>query len=318
MKLLTISIAAYNAENYIKKALDSLCCKNLSKLEIFVIDDGGSDGTLAIAKEYEKKYPDSIHAVHKENGGLGSTYNYSIENGTGKYIKLLDADDFFNITELEKFVDILQNVDVDAIYSPYLTFDDKTGDILDHVDISSSCEMIKPMSISNLLSYKELRMHSLTFNLQMLKSNKVHILEKCFYTDTEYVTKGLFFSKTIVFTNCEVYNYRLGREGQSVDTLGLKKHYRESIKVAEELLRFYVSNINDGNSKVVLYNLNLLLRFVYNTLLKLGLKDDFISFDKTVIRYKISDKLTIDRRVKLLRYSQYLLFPIVHFKVKNG
>ena len=67
-KILTISIAAYNVEKYIRCALNSLliCEDLLNLLEIFVIDDGGSDSTLSIAKEYERKYPGIIYAVHKE------------------------------------------------------------------------------------------------------------------------------------------------------------------------------------------------------------------------------------------------------------
>ena len=73
-KTLTISIAGYNVEKYIRETLDSLCLGTIIEdIEVFVVDDGGKDNTYEIAKEYEEKYPNSIHAVHKENGGWGST-----------------------------------------------------------------------------------------------------------------------------------------------------------------------------------------------------------------------------------------------------
>ena len=85
-KILTISIAAYNVGDYIKNTLDSLVVPEvMDKLEVFIVDDGGTDETLKIAKEYEEKYPETFHAVHKENGGYGSTVNYSIAHATGKY-----------------------------------------------------------------------------------------------------------------------------------------------------------------------------------------------------------------------------------------
>ena len=66
-KLLTISIAAYNVEGYIRNTLDSLIVPEiLDKLEVFIVDDGGNDNTLQIAREYESKYPETFHAVHKE------------------------------------------------------------------------------------------------------------------------------------------------------------------------------------------------------------------------------------------------------------
>ena len=64
-KLLTISIAAYNVEEYIRNTLDSLIVPEiLDKLEVFIVDDGGNDDTLQIAREYEAKYPETFHAVH--------------------------------------------------------------------------------------------------------------------------------------------------------------------------------------------------------------------------------------------------------------
>ena len=92
-KILTISIAAYNVEKFLRSTLNSLCEQTvIEDLEIFVVDDGSTDETLCIAQEYEKKFPDSFFAVHKENGGYGSTVNYSIAHATGKYFKLLDGD----------------------------------------------------------------------------------------------------------------------------------------------------------------------------------------------------------------------------------
>ena len=84
-KLLTISVAAYNVEDYLDQALESLADPAyVNRLEVFVVDDGGSDQSLLIAKSYEEKYPDTFHAIHKENGGYGSTVNYSIAHATGE------------------------------------------------------------------------------------------------------------------------------------------------------------------------------------------------------------------------------------------
>ena len=57
-KILTISIAAYNAEKYIEKTLDSIIkSKYISDIEVFVIDDGGMDNTLKIAENYKSRFP---------------------------------------------------------------------------------------------------------------------------------------------------------------------------------------------------------------------------------------------------------------------
>ena len=126
-KVLTISIAAYNVEKYIRQALDSLLIKDIDKLEILVEDDGGTDGTADIVKEYEKKYPNSIKLVHKENGGYGSTINKSIGIATGKYFKQLDGDDWYDKSNLQKLVNILEKINSDVVYSPYVEVYEKNN-----------------------------------------------------------------------------------------------------------------------------------------------------------------------------------------------
>ena len=93
-KLLTISIAAYNVEKFIKKTLDSLIVDS-DELEVLIVNDGSKDETLKIAKEYEIKYPNIFRAIDKENGGYGSTINTGIIEATGKFFKQLDGDDWF-------------------------------------------------------------------------------------------------------------------------------------------------------------------------------------------------------------------------------
>lgn len=66
-------------EGYLEKCLSSLAVPEIEDdLEVFVIDDGGTDHSLEIAQAYARKYPDIFIPVHKENGGWGSTVNYSI------------------------------------------------------------------------------------------------------------------------------------------------------------------------------------------------------------------------------------------------
>ena len=115
-KILTVSIAAYNVQNYIKKTLDSLLVGKIDDLEILVEDDGGTDNTINIVKEYEKKYPNVVKLIHKENGGYGSTINKSIEIASGRYFKQLDGDDWYDSENFTDFLNILRKIDVDAIW----------------------------------------------------------------------------------------------------------------------------------------------------------------------------------------------------------
>ena len=66
-KILSVSIASYNVENYIKRALDSCCIPEImDRLEVIVVNDGSTDHTLEIAKEYEEKYRKSVKEAEME------------------------------------------------------------------------------------------------------------------------------------------------------------------------------------------------------------------------------------------------------------
>ena len=96
MKVLSISIAAYNVAYTLKECLDPFLKSNvLGELDIMVVDDGSSDNTAEIAEEYHALYPDTFRLIKKENGGWGSTVNTGIKEAKGMYFKQLDGDDYY-------------------------------------------------------------------------------------------------------------------------------------------------------------------------------------------------------------------------------
>ena len=97
-KLLSIIIPTYNMEKYLHKCLDSLVVsdENMVRLEVLVINDGSKDTSSQIAHEYEDKYSKTIRVVDKDNGNYGSCINRGLKEATGKYVKVLDADDYLD------------------------------------------------------------------------------------------------------------------------------------------------------------------------------------------------------------------------------
>ena len=110
-KVLSVSIAAYNAADYVREAINSLLIEDTyrNKLDIIIVNDGSQDDTLKIIRQYEDNYPDCIRVVDKSNGGYGSTINASLTIADGVYYKLLDSDDWFNQDELRSLIDYLEN-----------------------------------------------------------------------------------------------------------------------------------------------------------------------------------------------------------------
>lgn len=243
-KILTISIAAYNVEKYIESVLDSLIVPSImDKLEVLIINDGSTDDTIQKCQKYVDEYPQTFFLVNKENGGWGSTVNEGIKKASGKYFKLLDGDDYF--ANLESFIGVLENNEADLVYTPYVVFYEDSDETERHA-LNSSLELEKVLDVKSDFFGKEFAMHSCAFKTELLK--KIKITEHCFYTDIEYILKGIENVKTVYFCDIDVYYYRLGRTGQSASIEGYRKHSDEHLKVLLKLLKRYKKL--DSNSEI--------------------------------------------------------------------
>lgn len=99
----TIIIPVYNTEKYLKKCIDSALIQDYQSYEIIIVNDGSTDSSSTIIREYEDKYPEKVKVLNKENGGLSSARNFGIEHSKGKYLAFLDSDDWIAKEFLSKF-----------------------------------------------------------------------------------------------------------------------------------------------------------------------------------------------------------------------
>ena len=262
-KLLTISIAAYNVEYYLENCLDSIIDSKVKDyLEVFVVDDGGSDSSYEIAKKYEKKYPDIVHAIHKDNGGYGSVQNYSMKNATGKYFKILDGDDWFSIPGLEELVKFLQKSRADVVVTNY--FKGNGINDLVNMEVGRSCPkevLLDPNEIK-----EQFGMWALTYSTELLKKAQLELPLHTLYTDRIYSTIPFGFAQSVFVLDCSVYCYRTGRDGQSISRDSRIKRANEFLDTTRELLQYYITKrvINKGYllekiSMAYLYSIRVLL-----------------------------------------------------------
>lgn len=97
----SVIIPVYNAEKYLRQCLDSICGQTLKDIEIICVDDGSTDSSPEILKEYQKK-DDRVTVIRQENAGAGAARNRGLDVSKGRYLSFLDADDFFEPDMLEE------------------------------------------------------------------------------------------------------------------------------------------------------------------------------------------------------------------------
>jgi glycosyltransferase involved in cell wall biosynthesis len=119
---LSITIATYNVQNFIRESVESILNQTFQDFEVICIDDGSKDNTVSILKEFASK-DNRIQIVEKEvNEGLAVARNLSLELARGEYVTFLDGDDFYDLTLFEKAVNLADKTQADLVLWDYVTF----------------------------------------------------------------------------------------------------------------------------------------------------------------------------------------------------
>ena len=100
---MSIVIPAYNAGKYIKECLGAAIGQTYKNLEILVVDDGSTDDTIAICREYEQR-DSRVRLIENAHGGVSKSRNTGIEQSSGEYIVFMDADDYPEADMIEEYL----------------------------------------------------------------------------------------------------------------------------------------------------------------------------------------------------------------------
>lgn len=318
-KLLSIIIPAYNVGAYLHQTLESCMIDsgdNEGSYEVIVVNDGSQDSTRKIAEEYVHKYGNIFRLINKENGGYGSAVNAGINAANGKYIKILDGDDWYDKKALEELLDKIKDSECDAILTDFVKYNDKTGE-----KKPCRCSLNKYSVLPNRLFELDQcditsilwEMHCICYKTSILQQNYIRLTEHCFYTDSEYVLFPLAFARTAIYLPIELYIYRCEREGQSISLEGLTKHINDFEPVIRDINQYFDCLDGYRNKKLIEYKIRKIYRYYImcilllppNQINKTKLKD-FI--ESTIKKYPHRLQYRGNEKILLLRYSKYLLY----------
>lgn len=255
-KNLTVIVPVYKVEPYINKCLDSLLVpEEIRKdLEVIIINDGTPDRSAEMARAYERNYPATFRVIDKSNGGHGSAWNLGLKEANGKYIRFLDSDDWVDTAEFTRLLSRLKELDVDLVLSHYNRYYVQTGELIKHPMFKEACDRTYDISSFewNKLSWEGFNFWGCTYKTSVLKEEYPLFLEGVYYDDAILFIAPLFLCKTIHVFDATIYNYLIGRPGQTMAPEVKRRHLISWVKTHFQVFEFGISHLNpsiDQNRK---------------------------------------------------------------------
>lgn len=114
MAKVSVILPVYNAGKYLHQCMDSIVNQTLKDIEIICVDDGSSDNSLEILRQYAEK-DERVKVIAQANGGAGAARNNGLRAATGEYLSFLDSDDFFELDMLELAYNTAQQYTADFV-----------------------------------------------------------------------------------------------------------------------------------------------------------------------------------------------------------
>ena len=214
----SILIPIFNVEKYLRQCLESVVAQTLKDIEIICLNDGSTDSSLEIIEEFAKK-DKRIVVVTKDNSGYGDSMNIGLSKATGKYIGIVESDDFIEMDAFEKLYALAEKFDADVARSNYYHFLGGKNTKYSYVE-DADC-LVDPAE-KKWIFYQAPAIWSAIYKREFLKENDIKFLPTpgASYQDTGFNFKVWATTHKAVFTDEAFLHYRLDNEASSVNNPG--------------------------------------------------------------------------------------------------
>lgn len=124
----SVVVPVYNTAEYLPECLDSLVGQTIDSIQVVIVNDGSTDGSADIAREYAEKYPESVVYLEQENAGQGAARNLGLLQCRGEYVGFMDSDDYADVQMYETMYEAAKSADADMCVCGMDSFFDREGE----------------------------------------------------------------------------------------------------------------------------------------------------------------------------------------------
>lgn len=312
----SVIVPIYNVENELSRCIDSLIKQKNNNIEIILVNDGSTDNSGKIAKEYAKKYKDKIIYYEKENGGLSDARNFGVQKAKGKYLAFVDSDDYIDLNLLKDLKEYM-NQDYDLVKFKITRVDEECNKIDEN---KSPIFKNKTGEEAFDILYKEDKMTdvawSYLYKADFFVKNKFMYQKGRYHEDFGLTSLIILKAKKVASTNINGYYYvqtkkSITRGNPEIiyrRNMDLLRHYDNML---EEIKKYDISKKSIENIKI--YYTNAILLAIDN-LPDEKQKQEYI---KEIKKRKMTKNIKI-RNVKQLLKKIVLTMDIkMYLKMRN-
>lgn len=249
--LVSIVVPVYKVEKYLRQCLDSILAQTFRDMEIIVVDDGSPDGCPGIIDEYAAKDA-RVVAVHQQNGGYGKAVNAGIARAKGKYVGIVESDDYIEPDMYAGLVETAERTGADLTRCTFSIFDGKRDFLWDEVRELNARDgdIINPHEELDYFLYHSAPWCYL-YRRELFETIRLSESKGASYQDVTLVGEALLLSKSVAVVGRPLLHYRM-ENGQGSSCTGGGHNLMAIVDRCEELARFMRENGFVGRDAVTM------------------------------------------------------------------
>ena len=240
--LVSVLVPICNVERYLRECLNSLVRQTLSDIQIICIDDGSSDSSPAILEEYSARDA-RIEVITKQNSGYGDSMNKGLDAARGKYLAIVESDDFVDEDAFERLVALAEEHDVEVVKTNFYTHlsdtDYHEDPVLSNLEHCSCGVVLDPADDQNIFLTQP-AIWSAFYRRDFLEENGIRFLPTpgASFQDTSFNFKVFACARRVFCSDEAFLHYRIDNSNSSVKQLSkvfcICDEYREMWSFLEE------------------------------------------------------------------------------------